>query len=280
MKRTLLFLIVSLTAVGAFLMNGLSKEVDLTFEVKEVKTTHIPGEPVLLKLILHNKGKEQVTLTVDDILDEGVQVKLSSDENLPITKVERPKPRGGMRRIWRFCPAGGDSDHLYILLDKYYILNEPGTYTGTVTVKVRDHADLKADFQVIILEPLEQVALSYYERWRTGKSVEDKNMAAELLSHTRSNHAIKYLEKIALDANASDGYRKIACNGLVRIGTVNSAMLLVKLAESEKMPERFSYHCKALIVAWHKSTKDDEIKKATKEVAEKYPNAKIGETYD
>ena len=275
MKMQLLFILLLVAALGIFLMNAYGEEDYLTFEVKPVKGFHIPGEPVLLDLILHNKGKEQVTLTLDGTLAEAVQVELRSGENLPITKVERPKIIGGLTRIRKFCPEGGDSDHLYLLLDKYYIINKPGTYTGTVTAKVKNHADLKANFQIVIIEPLEHVALSYYEKWRTGEGIEDKDMAVELLSHTRSNHAIKYLNKIALDANASDKNRKTACDGLVRIGTVNSATFLAKLAESEKMPERLSYYCKALIVAWHKSTKNDEIKKATKEVAEKYPDAKI-----
>jgi len=94
------------------------------------------------------------------------------------------------------------------------------------------------------------------------------------------NSAIKYLRKIITNDNADDEDRKTACDGLVRIESKASVSDLATLAEDKNIPERISYYCKVLCVELHKSTKNEEIKKATKEVAEKYPNARRGKVID
>lgn len=259
--------------------SGDTVQSDVAFTVSSVKAFYIPGEPVLLQLAVTNSDKEDMTLTMKRPVENAVNVTLEEQEGLSVRRIAIESQSGLFAPV-KFVATPGETARVCVILDTWYILEKPGTYKGKLAVEIKDHADLTAPFEVIVIDPLERVAAEYYDTWSKTKQAPDKRFAAECLSHVRSNYAIKYLELIALNEEAPDGDRELACSGLVRIETRESALSLVKLAESEKLPEKISYYCRALTVEWHKRTTNDEIKQATKGIAEKYPDAVIPKTYD
>lgn len=197
--------------------------VAVKFLVKTSKQSYIVGEPILLDLMLQNNGTEELTLFVSDEVEKAVQVNFENQAELPVKKVVTVSQRGGLssREVF-FAPPNGAA-HVYLILDRLALLEKPGVYKGAVTVKMENHEDFTAPILFAVVEPLEQIASSYYDAWSAAKGIDNRQMAVELLSYVHSNCAIKYLEKIVLEDNASDDDRMKAAEGFVHIGTKESA---------------------------------------------------------
>jgi len=260
---------------GAISTGTDNKEVGYTFEIRSLQETYIPGEPVVLDLSVKNTSAEDIRLVTPSWFEGCVQLTVEGEDTLPVKKKAPMVHPGGITGPGVFAAKPGQTAHLSIILDKWYVFLKPGVYKGSLTVKMEGHADLTAPFQVTVVNPLEQVAIRYYQAWSDAREKSEGWQALELLTYVRSNYAIKYLENVAFDAKATDETRASVCGGLVRIETRESAESLARLAESDKLPKAVSDYCKARAVNWYKATTNEDIKKALKGIADKYPNATI-----
>lgn len=279
MRKITFVTLISLTIVGAFAMGNNDNAAEYVFEAKPAQQFFVPGEPIVVDLMVENTGNTEIQFVMDGRLEEAVQVKMEGKDKQAVEKIQFQQ-EGGLFSPEKFVAKPGESAKVSLVLDKWYRLKNLGTYKGTVTVKIAHHKDLSAQFEAVVADPLDQVSLRYYDAWANAKTAKSQMDAVECLSYVRSNYAIKYLEQIGLNSNAREQDRKTAFDGLVRIDTKESALSLVKLAQSDKLPENLSYYCKALAVEWHNSTTNVEIKEATKEIEQKYPDARIPKIKD
>lgn len=276
---------ISLSACGlccVMLIGQEQKDDNLRLEIKTQKFAYVIGEPVVLDLLVHNDGDKDAAFEVPGYLKDFVTIALEHDEKDALEQQKHfgPKIVGGFKPIYKYSINSKNNIRLQIVLSEFYRLNKLGEYRGSLELNLPGYEKMKADFALSVLEPLDGIATTFYRSWLDDKSVTERDMAVTLLSYVRGDAAIKFLSMIIINENAYDGDRKTACDGLARIESVNSVTRLAEFAESEKIPDRISYHCKALIVALHESTKDEKVKEATKKVAEKYPDVKFGNIGD
>jgi hypothetical protein len=278
---------------------------DLWLEVTPEKETYIVGEPVVLNLTIYNDADKEVEILTYNPLEQYVSFTLGHDDKDafeylgPVTWP--PNYSSTIPSVHRCKIAPRGSVVLRVLFCQSYQLDKSGEFRGTLTLDTRppvyevededivtyskpDGSDepslshdwpkytdvvLKADFkiQVVTGASLREVTRSLYHSWYASDNYEDREISRKALTYVHSDAAIPYLTEMVLAYNDTD-----ACDGLARIKSVASVTELVTLAENNALPQFVADHCIALIVDIYKNTKNEEIKKIAKEIAEKYPD--------
>lgn len=268
---TVVLAVLGVTAI--FVHNALWNPANrLWLEVRPEKATYVVGEPIVLDLIIHNDKWSAVTLSISGTTQDHVSVALEHDAK---DAFEPEQYEMYFSDSTLFIIAPKTSKTKQILLSALYRLNKSGEYRCRVELTTDNNGPVMASNFVIHLTdgPLDGVASSLYDSWRTAQDFWEREMRLRQMCHVRGDAAIEYFRKIVTDGSIPITDREEACWGLARIECAASATELVAFAQNNEIPQDLSNRCKALVVQLHDSTKNEEIKRITKNIAEKYPNA-------
>lgn len=276
----------------------------LWLEVKPEKETYIVGEPVVLNLIIHNETDKDVDFdtpcpfywTARLVHDHGDALEKRGDPTLPT----------GWRLssvLWtrEYRVPAGQKLTLQILLSECYDLDNSGEYDGELEFVVYfptntkedtarpanptnsleykgEHFTWKADFMIRVIQEgsLADIAKVLYDRWQAGDKShsDDAEFALTELACVRSDVVIPYLrEALHYSTDEQDSFAfEIICKGLARIESVASVTELVALCERVDLNENMLYECRYWALQLYQNTKNEDVRKIVKTVAEKHPN--------
>lgn len=266
-------------ALFVFLLFGghrvLGNPPEITMLVKGEKASIFTGEPCVLAISFANRSPADTEIDLGWDGQGAFSFRILDRNRKQIAKGDRLPPPGGLSMSGRRSIGAGGSIRERVILNRWCgTLLEPDEYIVACTCTLEGQTEWVSECPLTVraADPLEaESVFSEYWAIATGAAgFADQMFGMDLLALANSPFVVPSLEKSVAMEELPGQFKRQAVDALERIGNIEAARSMVRLAQSS-MEDRVSPDIRKLLLGaacrLHERSPDPEVKEVAGQIA-------------